>query len=56
MCSEPIVCRSGLIVSDGFFGEDNSGKSRFDLLLDSATDAVHWISKNTESIAGNHRA
>jgi len=29
--------------SDGFFGEDNSGKSRFDLLLDSATDAVQWI-------------
>ena len=29
--------------SDGFFGEDNSGKSRFDLLLDSTTDAVQWI-------------
>ena len=33
--------------SDGFFGEDNSGKSRFDLLLDSATDAVQWIHDQT---------
>ena len=32
-----------LTFSDGFFGEDNLGKSRFDLLLDSATDAVQWI-------------
>jgi hypothetical protein len=34
-------------LSDGFFGEDNSGKSRFDLLLDNATDAVHWIHDQT---------
>lgn len=33
--------------SGGFFGEDNSGKSRFDLLLDSATDAVQWIHDQT---------
>jgi hypothetical protein len=41
-----------LIDSDGFFGEDNSGKSRFDLLLDSATDAVQWISDQTTRLEG----
>ena len=30
-------------VSDGFFGQDNLGGGRFDLLLDSATEAVHWV-------------
>ena len=39
-----------LMSSDGFFGEDNSGKSRFDLLLDSATDAVQWIHDQTASL------
>ena len=38
---------SQLTFSDGFFGEDNSGKSRFDLLLDTATDAVQWIDEKT---------
>ena len=39
-----------LIFSDGFFGEDNSGKSRFDLLLDTATDAVQWIHDQTANL------
>jgi hypothetical protein len=39
-----------LTCSDGFFGEDNSGKSRFDLLLESATDAVQWIHDHTAGL------
>jgi len=45
-CTSPRI-REKLRCSDGFFGEDNSGKSRFDLLLDSATDSVQWIHDQT---------
>ena len=43
-------CSPNLTLSDGFFGEDNSGKSRFDLLLDSATEAVQWIHDQTAGL------